>query len=315
MKNSGSIFSFLTFRSSAISGEAVLGRRALYMLPTRAGWTFAAVLAVLLLAAINYGNSLGYGLTFLLAGVAVVSMLYTDRNLLHLRVRAGACTPVFAGQAAVFRVHLVNEAATPRYGVQLMQGKREGGRVDVGANATATVEMRVPSERRGWLMAPNFYLTTRFPLGILYSWSRRLAFDERCLVYPKPSDPWPWQEHAQASATVGARPTAGGDDFAGVREYRPGDSPRQIDWKSAARGRGLLTKEFAAGLSETLWFDIERVPAADGETRLSMLCRAVLDAELAGMRYGLRLGMTVVAPDSGEAHQQRCLRALALYGQ
>ena len=68
------------------------------------------------------------------------------------------------------------------------------------------------------------------------------------------------------------------------------------------------------GLSETLWFDIERVPAADGETRLSMLCRAVLDAEQAGVRYGLRLGNNVITPESGEAHQQRCLRALALYG-
>src|SRR5258706_263259 len=85
----------------------------------------APVLLSLLLAAINYGNSLGYALTFLLAGVGVVSMLTTDRNLLHLRVRPGACTPVFVGGAAVFPVHLVNDARLPRYGVALMQGKRE----------------------------------------------------------------------------------------------------------------------------------------------------------------------------------------------
>ncbi|HYM47314.1 MAG TPA: DUF58 domain-containing protein, partial [Burkholderiaceae bacterium] len=264
---------------------------------------------------INYSNSLAYGLAFLLASVAIVSMLSTDRNLLHLRVRAGSSASVFAGEVAVFRVHLVNEAAKPRYGIALMRAKQEIARVDIGAGVSATVELREPSTRRGWLSLAEFHVTTRFPLGILYSWSRRIALDERCLVYPPPSEPWPWRAQAETETAAQARPIAGGDDFSGVREYRPGDSPRQIDWKSAARGRGLLTKEFSAGLSETLWFDLARVPAPDLETRLSMICRAVLDAEQAGLRYGLRLGASVIEVDGGETHQQRCLRALAVYGQ
>ena len=76
--------------------DTVLGRRQLYMLPTRHGLLFALVLAVLLLAAINYGNGLAYALTFLLASVAVVSMLHTHRNLHRLRIAAGAahrCLP------------------------------------------------------------------------------------------------------------------------------------------------------------------------------------------------------------------------------
>ena len=299
---------------NALPGEATLKRRGLYMLPTRHGWLLAAVLIVLLLAAINYENSLAYGLAFLLAAVAIVSMLSTDRNLLHLRVRAGAATSVFAGEVAVFRLHLLNDGALPRYGIAVMRARQEVARVDIGAGATSTVELRVPATRRGWLALPGFHLTTRFPLGILYSWSRRLALDERCLVYPPPSAPWPWRAQSQTEAAANARPIAGGDDFSGVREYRPGDSPRQIDWKSAARGRGLLTKEFAAGLSETLWFDLARVAAPDIETRLSMICRAVLDAELAGCPYGLRVGASSIEPDGGEVHQQRCLRALALYG-
>ena len=299
---------------TTLPGETVLTRRGLYMLPTRQGWMFAAVLVVLLVAAINYGNSLGYGLTFLLAAVAVVSMLYTDRNLLYLRVRTGACTPVFAGGTALFRVHLVNTIARPRYGVTLMQDKREVARADVAASAIAIVELPLAAERRGWLAAPTVVVTTRFPLGILYSWSRRIRLEGRCLVYPKLSEPWPWRVHAETTDAASVRPTPGGDDFSGVREYRPGDSPRQIDWKSVARGRGLLTKEFAAGLNATLWFDLARAPAADIETRLGLLCRAVIEAEQAGIHYGLRLGATVIAPQNGAGHEQHCLRALALYG-
>jgi uncharacterized protein (DUF58 family) len=32
-----------------------------------------------------------------------------------------------------------------------------------------------------------------------------------------------------------------------------------------------------------------------------------------GLVYGLRLPATEIAPSSGEAHQQQCLQALALY--
>jgi hypothetical protein len=45
-----------------------LGQRNIYILPTRAGFTFAGTLLVMLLAAINYQLNLGYALTFLLAG-------------------------------------------------------------------------------------------------------------------------------------------------------------------------------------------------------------------------------------------------------
>jgi uncharacterized protein (DUF58 family) len=300
---------------NAAPGEAVLRRRGLYMLPTRHGLTFAAILMVLLLCAINYGNSLAYGLTFLLAAAAVVSMLYTDRNLLYLRVRAGASLPVFAGSVAIFRLHLINDKTIQRYGVALMHAKQEIARTDVGATASAALELHVPTMKRGWLAMPAFHLKTQYPLGILYSWTRPITLAERCLIYPRPSEPWAWHTQADTEIAASVRPGASGDDFSGVREYRPGDSPRQIDWKSMARGRGLLTKEFSAGLSERLWFDLSRIPGPDTETRLSMACRAVLEAEQSGFRYGLRLGNTVIEPDSGEQHEQTCLRALALYGQ
>ncbi len=298
----------------APTGETVLTRRGLYMLPTRQGWLFAAVLLVLLLAAINYGNSLTYALTFLLAAVAVISMLITDRNLLHLRLRAGQGAPVFAGQAAAFRVHLLNPQARARYGVVLRQDRREVACVDVGAQASTTIELHVPTTRRGWVRLPTLSVLTRFPLGILYSWSRRFELDERCLVYPTPSAPWSWTSAAVAPEGANQRPSVGGDDFSGVREYRPGDSLGRIDWKSSARGRGLLTKEFASSLSLTLWLDLASVPAPDLEMRLSMLCRALLEAEASGAHYGLRLGAVAIQPNCGEAHQRQCLRELTLYG-
>ena len=74
-----------------------LARRRLYILPTRAGLAFAALLFLMLLAGLNYANSLALLLTFLLGGFALVVMQQCHRNLLGLSVIAVHAPPVFAG--------------------------------------------------------------------------------------------------------------------------------------------------------------------------------------------------------------------------
>jgi uncharacterized protein (DUF58 family) len=294
--------------------EIVLGRRQLFMLPTRYGLVFAVLLAVQLLAAINYGNGPAYALTFLLGSLAVVSMLHTHRNLLRLRLSASRETPVFAGQVATFRIHLVNQAAAPRFGVSVVCNKTEIACVDVPARGSAAVELPVPAARRGWLEVPHVSISTRFPLGLLYSWSRRVALGQTCLVYPRPAEPTPFRARPAEdyAATAGLR--AGGDDFIGVREFRAGDSPRHVDWKAVARGQAWHTKQFGGGYRASVWLDWDTLAGLDIETRLSVLTRWVLEAQRQGMLYGLRLPEKTLSPDCGEAHQHECLMALALFG-
>lgn len=83
-----------------------LNQRRVFILPTRQGGAFGLALLVMLLAAINYQNSLAYGLTFLLLSLGVVTILHTYRNLAGLRLTALGADPVFAGERAGFRVRL-----------------------------------------------------------------------------------------------------------------------------------------------------------------------------------------------------------------
>ncbi|MBI3570866.1 MAG: DUF58 domain-containing protein [Gammaproteobacteria bacterium] len=284
------------------------------MLPTRFGLLFALLLMVQLLAAINYGNGLAYALTFLLGSLAVVSMLYTHRNLFRLRLSAGICAPVFAGETAVFRIHLANDSPTPRFGVMVMQNKNEIACVDIPAHGSADVEVPVPAVKRGWLTMPAVTLTTRFPLGLLYSWSRRVALDHSCLVYPRAAEPTPLQTRAEESLEPTTGIKTGGDDYIGAREFQPGDSPRHVDWKAVARGEPWRVKQFGGGYQATVWLDWDTLEGIDVETRLSILTRWVLDAERDGMLYGLRLPEQTLNPSSGEPHQHECLKRLALFG-
>jgi uncharacterized protein (DUF58 family) len=298
---------------SAAPAEVVLGRRQLFMLPTRYGLLFALLLVVQLLAAINYGNGLAYALTFLLGSLAVVSMIYTHRNLFRLRLSASACAPVFTGDVAVFRLHLVNATRAPRYGVAVMHGKKEIDRVDIPAQEFADVGLSVPAAKRGWLVQPAVTMHTEFPLGLLYSWSRRVEFDHACLVYPRPAAPAPLHTHPMESPEAVSGMKAGGDDYIGGREFQPGDSPRHVDWKAVARGEDWQVKQFGAGQQVTVWLDWDTLAGLDTETRLSVLTRWVLDAQQQGLLYGLRLPKQTINPSNGEPHQHECLKRLALF--
>ena len=73
-----------------------LTQRRIYILPTRAGLLFGSTVLLMLVGCVNYNLSLGYVITFLLAGAGIVSILHTFRNLASLQVAAGRARPVFA---------------------------------------------------------------------------------------------------------------------------------------------------------------------------------------------------------------------------
>ena len=75
----------------------------------------------------------------------------------------------------------------------------------------------------------------------------------------------------------------------------------------------MLTKKFAASETPDLWLDWSLLPLQDNETRLRTLCRLVLEAHRSGQSYGLRLPGVEIMPGQGNAHQHRCLEALALF--
>jgi len=290
----------------------LLGTRQIYILPTRHGLLFTLVLVGLALAAINYSNALAYLLTFLLASMAIVSLLHTQRNLLKLRISVAGGEPVFAGGPALFRICLHNDSAA-RYALRVESAHGVLAPFDIPAHDTRCVALSVPSVKRGWLNCPPLTLASVYPLGITRAWSRRLIPPARCLVYPKPADDAHWQTAAGIEGESRPGVMQDGEDFTGLRAYQSGDALARISWKTLARGQGLHTKEFRAPLAESVWLDWDAFAPHAAEARLGLMCRAVLDAEDSGLAYGLRLPGVVLETDSGAAHRHRCLEALALH--
>lgn len=295
----------------------VLTQRRIFILPTGAGLLFATVLVVMLIGAINYNLSLGHALVFLLAGMGLVGMLHTFRNLLALRLWPGRAEAVFAGEIAYFPLFVENPRSEARIALDFAFDKAAGVHTDISPASKVSILLPCPTTQRGRLDPGRITLSSRYPLGLFHAWSYpHPAF--ACIVYPQALDtPLP---PATLIADKGYRQgESGQEDFSGLRERQPSDPPRHIAWKAAARDfphRPLLVKQFAGGADEELWLDWALTPAErDSETRLSILTGWVLAAEARGVRYGLALPAGRIAPAQGHAHRNACLEALALHGQ
>lgn len=300
----------------------------IFILPSRHGFMFAALLLVLLLGSMNYASSLGYLLCFLLTGMVPVAMLQTHRNLTGIILSGLTTQPVFAGGALVFSVVLRQTRSWPCYALileRLPERRKQAKTSDSDVNAQVvrlellpagpetTVELRVPANQRGRVGFGRLGISTVFPFGLFRAWMSLLT-TQAGLVYPRPMGKLPLPPLTTATEGLRPYPADGLDDFHGLRPYRSGDSLRAVAWKAAARDQAMLVKKFTASGTGVVWLNWELLASiADTEHKLSQLCQWVLIAEQQGLRYGLSIPGVRIAPDQGERHRHHCLQNLALY--
>ncbi|MDE2611875.1 MAG: DUF58 domain-containing protein [Burkholderiales bacterium] len=291
----------------------VLGQRNIYILPTRAGLAFVLTLVVMLIAAINYQLSLGYALTFLLAGAGLVSMHLTHGNLRGLTLHLKPAAPVFAGEPARLEVVITN-AARARHGLGLrFASAAEATWSDVDAGGQQSTQLALVPAARGWHAVPTLVVETVFPFGLFRAWTIWRPAG-RVLAWPRPESPAPALPLAAASGDGQlSRRHRDGGEFDGVRPWRRGDTMRQVAWKKVARANELVSRETTGSGRVELWLDWASTGVADTEARLSRLAAWVETAERAGLASGLRLPGAELVPGSGEAHRRAALDRLATW--
>ena len=281
-------------------------------MPTRYGVIYGLLLLLLLIGSINYGNNLAFFLTFLLAGLGIVAMLHTWRNLAGIELVAGINKPIFAGQAANFDIHLINSRNSERPNIQLHLSKQTPATTDIASNSRETVKLFQQSKDRGILKLKRVTVSTSYPLGLLQAWSY-VELDATCLVYPEPANNRPPDSNSNYDRSNSGDKGVGVDDFIGIRAYKPGDTPKQIHWKALASERGLQTKQFGGDRADRVWLEWQSMPGIAIEERLCRLCRGVLDACDQEKDFGLRIPGTEIIPSHGQTHRHLCLAALATF--
>lgn len=301
-------------------GELVLNQRRVFTLPSKPGLVFLLLLIICFLTATNYNLNLGFGMTYLLAGVAVVNTLFTYRNLAYLKLNARDGAAVFAGDPAEFQFHVKNAEQLERFAIHIsfQHSPHLEQIIDLKRGEETLVKLSCMTTNRGPLACPRVQLQTWFPLGLLRAWSTWLPATQ-VLVYPAPelnSPPLPFIGELGEKGNA----NTGHEDYAGVRSYQAGDPLKHLSWKHIARvdleaGGNLISKQFDGASFGALLIDFASLPnQLPIEQKLSRMTSWILEADRLGLPYEFKLAALHLPSASGENHRHACLSALANYG-
>lgn len=319
---------------------------------TKGGVIFIGILVVVAFAAWNTGNNLLFLVFSLLASTLFVSWVAARASLRDLIVSARFPDHIYAGEPAPVIVTLRNrKRLLPSFSVLVeARGPVSPGALDekkgrrrarkraakrqhfikrtlayfmyVPHRAAAEQHVEQLFVRRGHELITGFELSTRFPFGFFRRRRRLRARDVDIIVYPKP-EPLSDELHLlpmNAGRLISTRRGAGHDLFS-LRDYQPQDDLRHIDWKSTARARRLMVRQFTAEderrvivALDTRMFGVVKSEEANARFERGVTMAASLVAHFITERAEVLL---VVGEEKGRygvgaEHLYNCLRRLAL---
>jgi len=292
---------FITGEKTSLK-RVTLNHRRIFILPTIRGLGFVCLIVLVLLIAFVYNNNLAYLLGFLLASVFFITILHSFKALSGLVIKQSHSPPVFAGEAVGFEIMIENPNNIERF--NLMATLEEPINFSLKPQEQKGIVLYSATRHRGWHNISTVTLSTTYPLGLFRAWSP-LKLLEKALVYPKSSTiekPFPDNGDIQTQSLENQQSKKGNEDFYGIKEYQQGDSIRHIHWKAFAKGLGLFSKEYSSDKSAELWLNYEQTPGYDVEEKLSQLTRWIIDAENAGLKYGVSIANTQLQADHGLVH-------------
>jgi len=298
------------------SSQITLGIKRIFIIPTLISGALFIAMGILLLMAINFQNSLIYGLAFWLLALIVISIFFTYRNLSGVTFKAMQSMPCFAGEKAVFELDVSCPKNQKKSAISVGWKHQDLAKVDLIDHHTTRIKLSHETKQRGIFKPDKLSIFTMYPIGLVVAWSYAVL-DMQSIVYPEPilqKSAETDSEGVDDDAEKGKEIARGSTDFSGIREYQVGDSPKHIHWGAYAKTGKAYTKTFSDYANQDLWLDWDSLALAGVETKLSHLCAKVLQSHQEQQVYGLKIPGKTIQPNSGEAHKALCLTSLALFG-
>ena len=311
------MFSFQQWvnRRIPLAKEVTLTQRKIFILPSKISLGLMVIILLLFLVGINFQNSLVYIVCFWLIALLVINIFYTYRNLSGLTIKAISAEPCFAGEKMVLELEVSRPVKQRKSAIYFGWKNEDLVELNLQADQSTRIKLSHSSDKRGRFTPPRIDIFTRFPTGLNTAWSYA-SMDVQGIVYPEPIEKTQ-QSGKQTSddeSTDGKEIMGGSSDFAGIREYQLGDSPKHIHWGQYAKTGDLYTKSFVDYENQDVWLDWQSLTFSGTESRLSHLSAMIIAFHDAQKQFGLRIPGKEIQPNKGEGHKVRCLTALALYG-
>jgi len=269
----------------------------------------------------NTGNNLLYLLVSMVLGLIVVSGILSERSMRGVRVALSLPEEIFAGRPAFVSAQAVNGkrwATSYSLTIEILSHDGPTRRVYVPRLRPGEAHLftwQETARRRGRGRLAGIRITTLFPFGLFVKAGRPLL-DSEILVFPSVDTALPAALRRTDAGGSAVRQRGRGNDLYNLREYRWGDDPRLIHWRSTAKTGALVVRELEAETTADARIVLDGTGARDAgrlEAGLSLaasLATHLIDSggsvELAGAGVHVALGR-------GRPHLRSILTALALY--
>jgi uncharacterized protein (DUF58 family) len=290
---------------------------------TNFGLGYILMCLVVAIAALNTANNGLYLVLAAMLSAMVVSGILSRRNVRSVRCVIDAAGEVVATRPAWLRVRLENRLKTATAQALFFLHEALPGPLWVdplGPGETREIVVEGVFSRRGVYREADAGILSRFPLGLFRKY-RRASLAREIVVYPLPetvSVPELPAEDARAGRPH-PRSRGGGSDIRTLRDFAPGDDPRDLHWKQSARMRRWIVREREAERDRVLFLAVDNaLPDPGDPAALERFERTVARAAGAallllsrGGEVGLHARGVKVAARSGRHQRLRILDALA----
>jgi uncharacterized protein (DUF58 family) len=290
---------------------------------TNFGLGYILMCLVVAIAATNTGNNgLYVVLAAMLAGMVVSGML-SRRNVRAVSCEIETVGEVVATRPSYLKLRLENRLRAGKAqalfflhdalpGPLWIDPLRPGEKREIVVEGTF--------RRRGVLRQADAGLVSRFPLGLFRKY-RRATLPHEIVVYPLPqASPAPEvpAEDARGGRSHAAR-RGSGAEIRTLRDFLPGDDPRDLHWKQSARMRRWIVREREAERDRAVFLVVDNAledlsePSAleELEGRISRCAAQALLLLSRGNEVGLLARGVKVAARAGRSQRIRVLDALA----
>ncbi|MFH0962486.1 MAG: DUF58 domain-containing protein [Planctomycetota bacterium] len=223
---------------------------------TRFGYAFLALSLLIGVAALNTGANLLYLMFGVFLSMVLVSGVSATVGLSRLRFRRHLPAEIYAGDEFLVKLDVTNgKRVFPVMGLLVRDSPEDLGKdvdakgfvMKIGPRGTGTIRYVARIDRRGAFTFDRLAISTRFPFGIV-----EILFDipmaDEVVVLPRLGQlrETVLVEAERSDENLAKRAWLRGieESFKGLRDFREGDNPRHIHWKTSAKHGKLLLREF-----------------------------------------------------------------------
>jgi len=284
-----------------------------YIVPTSYGLYFAALIFVMFLISLTYGNNTLMLITFLLLSQFILFMLWAHFNLKYIKLESIIYRPTYAKSQARVDFQIKNSGPIDQYEIKFDNiydhfkiDQKKMSQIKAHNQDFTAIEFQF--DQRGNSLAEIWELTSTYPLGLFKTWKYyRLPY--KFLVYPELKGVPLIEYFAQSRGDESSN-----FDFDKHVQYELNPKSNQIDWKVFAKSDELLVRQYVDDDFENLHFEFYPI-GIDIERYISQMAFWIVEAQR--LNFSWSFSALELKMESGVDHDKylKVMEFLACYSK